>query len=136
VWVPPCVGRYLRPYFGRNLRNLFSTCQGTTFTHAHRILISKCFFIFYFISSFALAVGVIWFLQSRDYIYKELCWQGLITLATAIAQLTTLISSLVLINNVSSKRKCICKVLNIGLKGQCHEMVVEVRPWSGRLALN
>jgi hypothetical protein len=22
------------------------------------------------------------------------------------------------------------------LKGQCHEMVVEVRPWSGRLALN
>jgi hypothetical protein len=22
------------------------------------------------------------------------------------------------------------------LKGQCHEMVVEVRPWSGRLGLN
>jgi hypothetical protein len=22
------------------------------------------------------------------------------------------------------------------LKGQCHEMVVEVKPWSGRLALN
>jgi hypothetical protein len=22
------------------------------------------------------------------------------------------------------------------LKGQCHEMVVEVRPWSGSLALN
>jgi hypothetical protein len=22
------------------------------------------------------------------------------------------------------------------LKGQCHKMVVEVRPWSGRLALN
>jgi hypothetical protein len=28
------------------------------------------------------------------------------------------------------------KVPNKGLKGQCHEMVVEVRPWSGRLVLN
>jgi hypothetical protein len=26
--------------------------------------------------------------------------------------------------------------LKIRLKGQCHEMVVEVRPWSGSLALN
>jgi hypothetical protein len=26
--------------------------------------------------------------------------------------------------------------LNGILKGQCHEMVVEVRPWSGSLALN
>jgi thiol-disulfide isomerase/thioredoxin len=24
----------------------------------------------------------------------------------------------------------------INLKGQCHKMVVEVRPWSGRLGLN
>jgi hypothetical protein len=31
------------------------------------------------------------------------------------------------------------KLAEIGLdslKGQCHEMVVEVRPWSGSLALN
>jgi hypothetical protein len=27
-------------------------------------------------------------------------------------------------------------VTTFALKGQCHEMVVEVRPWSGRLALN
>jgi hypothetical protein len=26
--------------------------------------------------------------------------------------------------------------LKSSLKGQCHEMVVEVRPWSGRLGLN
>jgi hypothetical protein len=26
--------------------------------------------------------------------------------------------------------------MNSILKGQCHEMVVEVRPWSGRLGLN
>jgi hypothetical protein len=26
--------------------------------------------------------------------------------------------------------------LVFSLKGQCHEMVVEVRPWSGSLALN
>jgi hypothetical protein len=26
--------------------------------------------------------------------------------------------------------------LVVFLQGQCHEMVVEVRPWSGRLALN
>jgi hypothetical protein len=26
--------------------------------------------------------------------------------------------------------------LNQPLKGQCHEMLVEVRPWSGSLALN
>jgi hypothetical protein len=25
---------------------------------------------------------------------------------------------------------------SLSLKGQCHEMVVEVRPWSGSLALN
>jgi hypothetical protein len=25
---------------------------------------------------------------------------------------------------------------DFALKGQCHEMVVEVRPWSGRLSLN
>jgi hypothetical protein len=30
-----------------------------------------------------------------------------------------------------------CNVINnFYLKGQCHEMVVEVRPWSGSLALN
>jgi hypothetical protein len=34
--------------------------------------------------------------------------------------------------NVRSHKSSIC----IGLKGQCHEMVVEVRPWSGRLGLN
>jgi hypothetical protein len=28
------------------------------------------------------------------------------------------------------------KILIVLLKGQCHEMVVEVRPWSGSLALN
>jgi hypothetical protein len=28
------------------------------------------------------------------------------------------------------------KLFGFGLKGQCHEMVVEVRPWSGRLGLN
>jgi hypothetical protein len=28
------------------------------------------------------------------------------------------------------------RIRNTDLKGQCHEMVVEVRPWSGSLALN
>jgi hypothetical protein len=28
------------------------------------------------------------------------------------------------------------RVNETDLKGQCHEMVVEVRPWSGRLGLN
>jgi hypothetical protein len=27
-------------------------------------------------------------------------------------------------------------LVNFPLKGQCHKMVVEVRPWSGSLALN
>jgi hypothetical protein len=29
-----------------------------------------------------------------------------------------------------------CPDPDLALKGQCHEMVVEVRPWSGRLGLN
>jgi hypothetical protein len=29
-----------------------------------------------------------------------------------------------------------CDLCNNLLKGQCHEMVVEVMPWSGRLGLN
>jgi hypothetical protein len=38
--------------------------------------------------------------------------------------------------DVGIRVKTYCKATSLVLKGQCHEMVVEVRPWSGRLVLN
>jgi hypothetical protein len=39
-----------------------------------------------------------------------------------------------LLNDRFEDQREIRKKMN--LKGQCHEMVVEIRPWSGRLGLN